>query len=88
MLIAFEIGAPKNRRPSFSENKKMNEMSHLFERKSNLKNGLVFVCNMSASLSGMLPPFLYDFLFGYVFACNKCLNSLFYYFIHPFSFYV
>lgn len=71
MLIAFEIGAPKNRRPSFSENKKMNEMSHLFERKSNLKNGLVFVCNMSASLSGMLPPFLYDFLFGYVFACKN-----------------
>lgn len=33
MLIAFEIGAPQNRRPSFSENKKMNEMSHLFERK-------------------------------------------------------
>jgi hypothetical protein len=46
-------------------------MSHLFERKENLKNGLVFVCNMSASLSGMLPPFLYDFLFGYVFACKN-----------------
>lgn len=36
-----------------------------------LKNGLVFVCNMSASLSGMLPPFIYDFLFGYVFACKN-----------------
>lgn len=41
MLIAFEIGAPKNRRPSFSENKKMNEMKwaiYLKEKKI-LKTG-------------------------------------------------